>query len=261
MTQTLRHPDILQIARREGRVTVDGLATHFGVTVQTIRRDLTELSAAGMLERVHGGAILPSGVANIGYHDRRDLAPEAKAAIAAACATAIPEGCSLFLGIGTTTEEVARRLLRHRDLLVVTNNMNVAGILLENPECEIVLAGGALRRSDHGLVGPLTMRTIEQFKFDLAVIGCSALDEDGDLLDFDIQEVGVSQKIIERARSTYLVADATKFDRTAPVRVASLRDLKRFYTDFPVPPALATRCAGWGTEVEITQSRTGETRQ
>lgn len=251
MSQALRHPDILEIARREGRVTVDGLAEHFGVTVQTIRRDLTDLADAGKLERVHGGAILPSGISNIGYQDRREIAHEAKSAMGQACAAAIPEGSSLFIGIGTSTEAVARALLQHRALLVVTNNLNVANTLLDNPECEIVVAGGALRRSDRGLVGQLTMRTIDQFKFDFAVIGCSALDEDGDLLDFDIQEVGVNQKIIERSRDCFLIADATKFERSAPVRIASLQDVTRFYTDQPLPPGLAERCLSWGTEIMI----------
>ncbi|RAP40320.1 DeoR family transcriptional regulator [Rhodovulum viride] len=251
MSQTLRAPDILDIARREGRVTVEALAEHFGVTVQTIRRDLADLAEAGKLERVHGGAILPSGVTNIGYEHRRDLNPEAKAAIARRCARAIPDEASVFLNIGTSTEAVARELSHHRNLLVVTNNMNVANILVENPDCEIVVAGGTLRRSDAGLVGTLTMRAIQAFKVDYAVIGCSALDEDGDLLDFDIREVGVSQTVISQARRTFLVADATKFERTAPVRIASLGDLDALFTDRPLSGTLAERCRAWNTRVEI----------
>ncbi|MBL3568165.1 DeoR/GlpR transcriptional regulator [Rhodovulum sp. BSW8] len=251
MSQTLRAPDILDIARRDGRVTVEALAEHFGVTVQTIRRDLADLAEAGKLERVHGGAILPSGVTNIGYEHRRDLNPEAKAAIARRCARAIPDEASVFLNIGTSTEAVARELSHHRNLLVVTNNMNVANILVENPDCEIVVAGGTLRRSDAGLVGTLTMRAIQAFKVDYAVIGCSALDEDGDLLDFDIREVGVSQTVISQARRTFLVADATKFERTAPVRIASLGDLDALFTDRPLPGMLAERCRAWNTRVEI----------
>ncbi|MBN2906275.1 MAG: DeoR/GlpR transcriptional regulator [Rhodobacteraceae bacterium] len=251
MSQTFRHPDILEIARREGKVTVEGLARHFNVTVQTIRRDLAELADTGKLERVHGGAILPSGVSNIGYEARRGLNEVAKAAIAARCAAAIPEDASVFLNIGTSTEAVARALLHHRNLLVVTNNMNVANILVDNPTCEIIVAGGTLRRADGGLVGTLTMRAIQQFKFDYAVIGCSALDEEGDLLDFDIQEVGVSQTIIGQARRTFLVADAAKFDRSAPVRIASLREIDRFFTDRPLPPRLCELCKGWSTGIDI----------
>ena len=251
MSQTLRHPEILDIARREGKVTVEGLARHFDVTLQTIRRDLTELAEAGRLERVHGGAVLPSGTSNIGYDERRRLNGEAKAAMGRACARLVPQDCSVFLAIGTSTEAVARELLRHRGLLVVTNNVNVAGLMVANPDCQIILAGGAIRRSDGGVVGPLTMQTIRQFKFDLAVIGCSALDEEGCLLDFDIQEVGVSQTILAQSRRTVLVADHSKLQRSAPVRVASLQEIGIFVTDHPLPPPLVTRCMDWGTEVVV----------
>jgi DeoR family glycerol-3-phosphate regulon repressor len=251
MSQTLRHPEILDIARREGKVTVEGLARHFDVTLQTIRRDLTELAEAGRLERVHGGAVLPSGTSNIGYDERRRLNGEAKAAMGRACARLIPHDCSVFLAIGTSTEAVARELLRHRGLLVVTNNVNVAGLMVANPDCQIILAGGAIRRSDGGVVGPLTMQTIRQFKFDLAVIGCSALDEEGCLLDFDIQEVGVSQTILGQSRRTVLVADHSKLQRSAPVRVASLQEIGTFVTDRSLPPPLAACCTDWGTEVVV----------
>ena len=107
MSQTIRHPEIIEIARRDGKVTVEDLSAHFGVTLQTIRRDLTDLAEAGRLERVHGGAVLPSGTSNIGYDERRQLNAEAKDAIGAACARAIPNKCSVFLNIGTTTEAVA----------------------------------------------------------------------------------------------------------------------------------------------------------
>ncbi len=162
---------------------------------------------------------------------------------------AIPDNSSLFLNIGTTTEAVARELLGHRNLTVVTNNMNVANILVANDSCEIMVAGGVLRRSDGGLVGDLTAQFIEQFKVDYAIIGASALDGDGDLLDFDLQEVRVSQALIRRARQSCLVADASKFGRSAPVRIASLRDIDTFFTDQPLPAALAQQCRDWETAV------------
>lgn len=249
MSQTIRHPEILEIARRDGKVTVESLASHFDVTLQTIRRDLSELAEVGRLTRVHGGAILPSGTVNIGYDQRRDLNRDAKAAIARNVAADIPNDASLFLNIGTTTEAVAHELLRHRGLLVMTNNINVANILADNHDCEVILTGGTLRRTDGGLVGALTARMIEQFKFDIAVIGCSALDRDGDILDFDIQEVGVSQAILRQSRQAYLVADGSKFRRGAPARIGSLSDVDRFYTDAPLCADLARRCDGWGTEI------------
>ena len=247
MSLSFRQSDILNIARQDGRVMVDDLALQFGVTVQTIRRDLSELAELGKLDRVHGGAVIRSGVSNIGYEDRRALNAEAKSHIASACARDIPDGASVFMNIGTSTEAVARQLVNHKDLMVVTNNMNVANILAENADCEIVVAGGVLRRSDGGLVGNLTVSTIRQFKFDYAVIGCSALDADGDLLDFDFQEVQVSQTILSQTRRTFLVADQSKFQRAAPARIASLAEVDTFYTDQPLPAVLSARCQEWNT--------------
>lgn len=246
-----RQSDILTRARAEGRVNVDDLARDFAVTAQTIRRDLSEMCEAGVLDRIHGGAVLPSGVTNIGYEDRRRLNAEAKEAIGHAAAALIPNGASLFLNIGTTTEAVARALRGHANLMVVTNNMNVATILAGNPSAEIILTGGSLRRADGGLVGELATQTIRQFKVDVAIIGASALDTAGDLLDFDLSEVRVARAILDQARGAMLVTDATKLTRKAPVRIAGLAEMDHWITDAAPPPPLAGLCAEVGTRVTV----------
>ncbi|MFV0491819.1 MAG: DeoR/GlpR family DNA-binding transcription regulator [Pseudorhodobacter sp.] len=251
MALNIRQSEILEIARSEGRVQVEDLAQRFEVTLQTIRRDLGDLAESGFLERVHGGAVPRTGVVNIGYEERRRMNAAAKAAIGRACAAAIPDNCSLILNLGTTTEAVARELLGHRNITVVTNNINVANILLANPGCEIMVAGGALRRADGGLVGDLTTEFFGQFKVDFAVIGTSALDEDGDLLDFDLAEVRVSRAILRQARQRFLVVDHSKLGRSAPARIGSLSELDRIYTDGPFPSALTEACRGWETEMVI----------
>lgn len=248
---SFRHSEILEAARAEGRVTVEQLSQKFSVTLQTIRRDLSELADAGLLDRVHGGAVLRIGVANQGYEQRRRTNEAAKLAIARACAADIPNNCSLILNLGTTTEAVARELLRHTNITVITNNVNVASTLMANAGCEVILAGGALRRSDGGLVGELTTQVFSQFKVDHAVIGCSAIDADGDLLDFDLAEVRVSKAIIAQSRRTVLVADQSKLHRTAPARLGSLADIAAFYCDAPVPEALAQKCKTWGTVLHL----------
>ena len=251
MAENLRQTEILEIALREGRVQVDDLTHRLGTSAQTIRKDLSELSENGRLKRVHGGAILPTQATNIGYEDRRSLNADAKARIAQVCAAQIPNNASVFLNIGTTTEAVARALLRHKDLMVVTNNLNIANILAANPNCEVVVAGGVLRRTDGGLTGAMTVSMIERFKVDIAVIGCSALDVDGDILDFDVQEVSVSQTILRQARQSFLVADASKFDRAAPVRIGTMAQVNKVFTDTKLPDALHPMLNEWGTQLEI----------
>lgn len=251
MALNIRQSEILEIARTEGRVIVEDLAQRFDVTLQTIRRDLTELSEAGFLDRVHGGAVARTGVVNIGYEQRRRMNEGAKAAIAKACAAEIPDNSSLILNLGTTTEAVAHELLHHQNITVVTNNMNVANILLANPSCEIMVAGGALRRSDGGLVGDLTTQFFEQFKVDFAIVGTSALDHDGDMLDFDLVEVRVSRAILRQARRSFLVTDHSKLGRSAPARIASLSEIDTVFTDQPLPADLDERCRQWSTRVVI----------
>lgn len=246
-----RQEAILDIARRAGRVAVDDLAARFGVSPQTIRKDLNELCERRLMARLHGGAMLASGVENVAYAARRALAREEKRRIAARCAALIPDGSSLFINIGTTTEEVARALAAHRNLLVVTNNIHVISTLLPCPGVDVVAAGGPVRRSDGGIVGEATVDLVCEFKLDFAVIGASALDEDGALLDFDYREVRVSRAILGNARRSILVADAGKFERSAPVRIGHVRQLYAFVTDRPPPERFNAACQTAGTRVEV----------
>jgi DeoR family transcriptional regulator, glycerol-3-phosphate regulon repressor len=244
-----RQSDILNIARSSGRVTVEDLARRFEVSAQTIRKDLNDLCDRRSLTRVHGGAIIASGVENVAYEARRFVAAEEKKAIGVAAAAQIPNGCSLFINIGTTTEEVASALTSHEDLLVITNNLNVAMMLYRHPRIEVIVAGGTVRRSDGAVIGSTANNLITQFKVDYAIIGASAIDEDGALLDFDYREVQAAQAIIANARSVMLVADSTKLRRSAPVRIAHLSQIQTFVTDVALPSGLQNICTSRGIEV------------
>jgi len=237
-----RQHEIVALARSVGRVVVEDLAARFSVTPQTIRKDLNELCERRMLSRVHGGATIASGVENVGYDARRFIAQDEKRAIGEAAARLIPNGSSLFINIGTTTEEVARALGRHEELLVITNNLNVATSLYRHPGVDVIVAGGPVRRSDAGIVGGPAVDFIKQFKVDYAVIGVSAIDEEGALLDYDYREVMVSQAIMENAREIVLVADRSKLARSAPIRVGRLSQVDAFVTDRLDSEELAELC-------------------
>ncbi|HEY1746691.1 MAG TPA: DeoR/GlpR family DNA-binding transcription regulator [Xanthobacteraceae bacterium] len=244
-----RQNTIVALARSIGKVTVEDLAVRFEVTPQTIRRDLNELCDLRVLSRTHGGAVIASSVENLAYEARRFIAATEKRAIGVAAAALIPNECSLFINIGTTTEEVANALKNHQNLLIVTNNLNVATALYHHPNIEVILAGGVVRRADGAVIGSSAVELIRQFKVDMAVIGASALDEDGALLDFDPREVAVSRAIIDNARRVLLVCDRTKLERAAPVRIGHMSEVDAFVTDKLSSTKLRDVCAGHGVKV------------
>ncbi|WP_152044618.1 DeoR/GlpR family DNA-binding transcription regulator [Aureimonas psammosilenae] len=237
-----RQNQILDLARRQGRVQVDELSQRFEVSVQTIRKDLNDLCDHRLLSRVHGGAVLSFGIENVGYDARRLIAAPEKAAIGRAVADLIPNGASVCINIGTTTEAVAAALARHTGLMVVTNNINVATVLRPYPEIEVVIAGGTVRRSDGGIIGEAAVDFIRQFRVDFAIIGVSAIDPDGTLLDYDYREVRVAQAIIANARHTILASDATKFERTASIRIGNIGEVGTFVTDRCPSPEFRRIC-------------------
>jgi DeoR family glycerol-3-phosphate regulon repressor len=259
MTPNPRQTDLLEEVRVRGTVTVEALAEKFGVTLQTVRRDVQRMAEAGLLARFHGGVRLPgsgsgsgSTTENIEYLQRQALNAEGKAAIARAVVRALaarfPDGCSLIMNIGTTVEAVARELVRARmaGLRVITNNLNVAAILSDNPDCELMVAGGAVRSRDRGIVGEATVNFIRQFKTDVGLIGISGIEPDGSLRDFDYREVSVARAIIEQAREVWLVADRSKFDRPAMVELARLDQIDRLFTDAAPPAPYASLLADAG---------------
>jgi len=255
------HPrltDILEIARVSGRVDVEGLASKFSVTPQTIRKDLNELCELEALHRVHGGAVYPSTTSNFAYLSRRSLASDAKSRIASKAASLVPNDSSLIMNIGTTVELVAEALKGHKGLMAVTNNLNVAHILSGAPDIELVITGGVVRKSDLGIVGAAAVDVINQFKVDIAIIGSSAIDTDGCLLDFDYREVRVAKAMLKQSRKTILVADNMKFERRAPVQIGHLSDIDVFVTDRIPPPEIVDICERSGVELEITGPPEGQ---
>ena len=233
-----RHAQIKQIVQTKGFVTIEHLAREFGVTPQTIRRDINALSKAGEIQRFHGGAGISSSTENVAYNERKIICFQEKRKIAQMVAEQIPNNASLFINIGTTTEAIARALVHHKRLRIITNNLNVATILSSNENFELIVAGGLVRHRDGGLIGEATIDFIQQFKVDYGIIGISGIDQDGTLLDFDYREVRAARAIIANSRRVFLAADHTKFGRNAMVRLGSISEIDALCTDQKPPSSL-----------------------
>jgi DeoR family glycerol-3-phosphate regulon repressor len=247
-----RQVQLLEQVRQLGSVSVESLAEQFGVTLQTVRRDVRQLAEAGLLARFHGGVRVPgSTTENIAYRQRQQLNEDAKRRIAKAVAKAVPNGCSLINNIGTTTEAIAHELLQHRGLRVITNNLNVAAILSDHPDCELMVAGGRVRSRDRAIVGEATVDFVRQFKVDIGLIGISGIEADGTLRDFDYREVKVTRAILDNSREVWLAADHSKFNRPAMVELGHLHQLDMLFTDRTPPAPFESLLAEAGVQCVI----------
>ncbi len=231
LSQQARHEQIVELVSAKGFVSIDDLAGHFDVTPQTMRRDINTLAGENRLRRFHGGASAAPSTQNTEYTKRKHLQSPEKARIAQRVAEHIPDHASLFINIGTTNEAIAKALLNHTGLKIITNNLHVAAIVSGKEDFDVIMAGGKVRSRDGGIIGEATMDFIKQFRVDFGIIGISGIDEDGSLLDFDYQEVRVSQAIIANSREVILAADNTKFTRQAMIRLGDFNDIDTLVTD------------------------------
>ena len=237
---TSRQREIVQIVGDKGFATIDALAQHFAVSAQTIRRDIIQLDEAGLLQRFHGGAGPRDANVRLGYTEKHGRATDAKARIGKAAAALVPDGASVFLDVGTTTEAVALAL-RQRGVgcRVFTTSLAVAMSLAGHREIELHVFGGASRTPDGSLVGAATVAAIAEIHFGYAFLGYSGFDDDGALMDFDLDKIAVKRAALRRTDAAVAVGDATKFARRALARLAPAGDFAHLVTDAPPPKHLA----------------------
>lgn len=263
MTLNSRQTEILEAVKLSGHAAIEDLATQFDVTLQTIRRDVSRLEGIGLLDRFHGGVRVPmSTTENIAYRQRQSLNAKAKAILAQDVACRIPNHCSIMINLGTTMEAVAKALLQHKGLQVITNNLNVANILSDNPDCEVMISPGLVRHRDKGITGEATVHFMSQFKVDIGLVGISGIEMDGSLRDYDFKEVQVSRSILQQSRETWMVADSSKFGRHAMVELAKWSEIDRFFTDQPVPVEFEEIIRASGVQCCVAQQKqTNKTRR
>ena len=250
-----RQEMILDGLRHVGEVEVDALARQLGVTTQTVRRDLAELCDQGLALRMHGGAKRAPSTSARAYEERRLNNISDKQSVAEMAASLIPDGASIAINIGTTTEQVAEALRLHKDLMVLSNNMNIISILRGTRLKSLSVIGGEVRLSDGAVIGEDAVAAINQYKVDFAVIGTSSIDPDGSILDFDLREVAVARAIIANARQKILVADISKFEVAAPYRICNLADLDHVILNAQPPAEFTEAARQTNTNLIITETQ------
>ncbi len=212
LTGNPRHDRLLMLIDERGYMNIDELASLLEVSTQTVRRDIRKLSEQGLITRHHGGAGRASSY--------------------------IPDGSTIFITIGTTVEQVARALLNHNHLRIITNSLRVAHILYNNPRFEVMVPGGTLRPHNSGIIGPSAAAFVAGFRADYLVTSVGAIESDGALLEFDVNEASVVKTMMAHSRHILLAADHTKYHASAAVEIGNVSQITALFTDEYPGPAL-----------------------
>lgn len=230
-----RQDKLLQLVIDKGYCTVEELAETLDVSTQTIRRDIKKLSDERLIVRHHGGASSPSSTVNLDYEIRKVSETEEKNAIGTRIAEMIPDNSTVFLTIGTTTEVIASHLLKKSNLQVITNSLRVANVLHSNKSFDVLIPSGKIRASNGGIVGTEAIDFIKNFRFDYLVTSAGSIDEDGTLLEYDLNETAISQSVIKSARNVYVALDSTKYTPKGSIELGHISEATVFFTD-EMPP-------------------------
>lgn len=225
-----RQQAILHAVRANGAASVSELAARFGVTSQTIRRDLRTLETQGLLHKAFGGAFSSPGVAHHTHDERHNVQVATKRLLVAALEEFLTPGATLFVGLGTTFDSLHEVLLRHPGVLIATPNLEVAHSCALKTDATVYVYGGYVRNKDSSVL-TIADDSRRRFKFDIAVIGASAIDREGTVQEFDPMEVDLVRSILPHARQVILVAHDEKFGRHAPHVVTELRDIDVLITN------------------------------
>jgi DeoR/GlpR family transcriptional regulator of sugar metabolism len=246
---------ILEAVRGNRQVTVAELGRRFGISEVTIRRDLSQLAARGLLRRAHGGALVAAPVPpEPPVVQRISQAANCKQCIGRAAAALVADGQSVFIGSGSTTAHVARYLVDRKGLTVVTNALNVATELAAATGVTVVVTGGMMRASELSLVGHIAEQSLHEVRVDKVIIGIPAISLEAGLTNDYLPEVMTDRAIIEMSPQLVVVADHTKFGKVASAYLAPLKRVRVLVTDAETDAGMLTRLSEMGIQVIVADT-------
>ncbi|MDU0344849.1 DeoR/GlpR family DNA-binding transcription regulator [Microbacterium sp. KSW2-29] len=250
-----RKAELAAYVADSGQVTVVDLASHFGVSIDTVRRDLDQLDREGIVVRTHGGAVSAMSVPgrDRGLDVRSQMQIAEKERIAALAVDLIEDGSVLMLNAGTTTLAVARALRNHRDLTIATNNLRIPAEISPSAFRDLFIFGGAVRTITQATTGPVTLALNSHspdvdIRCDYALIAVGAVDGSG-FSTSNLGDATMMTEMIQKADRTAILADSSKLDRRLFAQIAPLEKADYLITDAPPSPDLAAALAEAGVTV------------
>jgi DeoR family transcriptional regulator, aga operon transcriptional repressor len=227
-----RRTQILQLVRSVGRVRVNELSVQFNTSAVTIRNDLNELQQRNLVQRSHGGAVLPDiFLRELPVLERLKAHSEEKRRIGAMAASLINNGETILLDSGTTTLEIARQIKLKQDLHIITNGVNIAAELLDARDAELFIVGGNVRGDSASISGRFTEEMLEQFSADKMFLSGAGCDLDFGVSGANLEEAMVNRAMLRISREIILVADASKFSKRSMSRIVHFSEIDTIISD------------------------------
>jgi DeoR/GlpR family transcriptional regulator of sugar metabolism len=250
----VRQQEIIETIRNNQQATVAELSARFNVSEVTIRRDLQELSDEGIIKRTHGGALATARSApEMPVFNRITQESEAKDLISKVAENLIEDGESIFIGSGSTTVYLARKLTNRKGLTVVTNALTIATELAVADDITVVMTGGMLRSSELSLVGHITEQALKEVRVDKIFMGVPAISLENGLTNDFLPEVMTDRTIIEMAPELILLVDHTKFGKVGSAYVAPITSVTTLVTDFETDPGILMSMKDIGINVIVAE--------
>jgi len=241
---------IIDLVQTQGKVSVDELAREFSSSAETIRRDLTLLSANGKIKKIHGGALPLRDFGEGAFAQRMLQNAEAKRSIADKARQLVSPGNNLFIDTGSTTLVMAEALATIDELTVTTNSTAIARIIgSANETTRIYLLGGAYNEDNRQTCGTIALNQLDGFHGNLAIVTVGAVSANGGVMDYNFDEAAIASAMIARSERVIILADASKFDRVAPFVVASFEQIDVLVSDRTPQGELAERLNQAAVEV------------
>ncbi len=248
---TKRHATIMKIVSEEGTCTIAQLAKLLGVSQESIRRDVRPLATAEKLVRLHGAVTLPHHFAEAPFEKRMREGARAKRAIARHAAAKIIDGDSVMFDTGTTTSLVARELLTRKNLTVVTNSSDIARTLATVNGNTVYMAGGKLHGDNGAAFGALAVDFLKSFSVRCSFISIGAIDAVAGAMDYHLEEAQIARAVLAQAQTSYIVTDASKFDRRGLVQVCNFEGFNGLITNATPSAAISEQLSEGGVEIEV----------
>jgi DeoR family glycerol-3-phosphate regulon repressor len=254
MNHSKRHAEILRIVQDEGTISIADLADRLGVSLETVRRDVKPLTGDGTVMKMHGAIGLPAIVGEAPFERRMRENSDAKRSIARLVAASIRDGESIMLDTGTTTSFLARELLGHRRLTVVTNSSDIARTLATVNGNRVYMAGGELRSDSGAAFGVSAIEFVSRFSVNHAIISTGAIDAATGVMDYDLEEAEFARMVLSRGTRSLVVTDHSKFGRQGLVQVCGFGSFGELITDRAPPPDIVAALASAGTRLTVAET-------